>query len=376
MNNLGRGLIMGLILMMASGAGAQDNPAAASADSILAFSAADSTRGSTVYLPVLGYTPDTGIMLGAAMLKFFYLDPPGKDTRPSVFSPTFIYTLKNQIMVFMGTDLNWGGGRNHAGLFPSYLKFPNQFYGIGRESSLENEEDYTPEQIAVKAAYDYRIWRNLRVGGTYLFLRHRLTQVQPGGELDSGQVVGVQNSTVSGPGLSVAWDTRDHTWEPTRGVWLQLKSIWAVPGLGSDYDYNEYGADLRGYRSLGRNTVLAGQFLWTRLEHDVPFFVLPQLGGENGLRGYRGSLYVDNMRALGRLELRQDHIWWRVGGVVFAGIGDVAPSPDKLTFAADLWTAGFGLRYTLDQEENVKVRVDFGWGNGDTGFYLSLGEAF
>jgi len=376
MGHPGRSLIIFLVLTVAAVAGAQDHPVEVSADSVMAYTAADSTRGGTVYLPVLGYTPDTGVMLGAAMLKFFYLDPPGRDTRPSVFSPTLIYTLKNQIMIFMGTDLNWGGGKNHAGLFPSYIRFPNQFYGIGRESSLDNEEDYTPEQIAVKAAYDYRIWRKLRVGGTYVLLRHRLTQVEAGGELASGQVVGVQNSVVSAPGISVAWDTRDHTWEPTRGLWLQLKSVWSLPTLGSDYDYIEYGADLRGYRSLGQKTVLAGQLLWTRMEQDVPFFVLPQLGGENGLRGYRGGLYVDNIRALGRLELRQDRIWKRLGGVVFAGVGDVAPSPGTLTLAADLWTAGLGLRYTLNRAENVKVRMDFGWGNGDTGFYLSLGEAF
>jgi hypothetical protein len=62
--------------------------------------------------------------------------------------------------------------------------------------------------------------------------------------------------------------------------------------------------------------------------------------------------------------------------VVFAGIGDVAPSPGKLTLARNLWTAGFGLRYTLDKVESVKIRLDWGWGNGDSGFYLSLGEAF
>ena len=76
------------------------------------------SQASTVILPVIGYTPDTGLMLGAAVLRL-YLEPEGPDTRPSVFSPTFIYTLKNQIMVFLGTEFNWDQGRSNAGLFPA-----------------------------------------------------------------------------------------------------------------------------------------------------------------------------------------------------------------------------------------------------------------
>jgi len=201
-------------------------------------------------------------------------------------------------------------------------------------------------------------------------------KLDPDGQLASGSVRGVENSTVSGPGLSLAWDTRDHTWEPSRGLWLQLGARWARDGFGSDYDFNEFNADLRGYVSLGERTVLAGQLLGSRLEQDVPFFVLPKLGGEYGLRGYRGGLYRDNVRVLGRAEIRRDAVWKRLGVVGFAGLGDVAPTPGKVTTTGSLWTAGFGLRYLLDRGEKVKIRLDFGWGNGDSGFYLSLGEVF
>jgi len=362
-----------LSTVLATGVRAQ---ATTGADVAAADTTVAASRANTVYLPVLGYTPDTSLMLGVALLRFFYLDPPGSGTRPSVFSPTFIYTTRNQVMIFMGTDLNWGGGRNHAGVFPSYVKFPDSFYGIGREVSLDDEEDYTPEQIKVDLAFDRRLWSELRLGATYTLLRHRLVKVESGGQLASGQVRGVEKSTVSAPGLSLAWDTRDHTWDPRRGLWLQVNGRWARGGLGSDDDFNEYTADLRGYLPVGRTTVLAGQILGARLEGDIPFFMLPKLGGEYGLRGYRGGLYRDGVRLLGRAEIRRDGIWKRLGGVVFAGIGDVAPSPGKLTLAGNLWTAGIGLRYLLAAAEKVKVRLDYGWGNGDSGFYLSLGEAF
>lgn len=337
---------------------------------------ATTSQASTVILPVIGYTPDTGLMLGAVALRFFYLEPEGPDTRSSVFSPTFIYTLKNQIMVFLGTDLNWDEGRSNAGIFPSYQKFPDQFYGIGREVSLNDEENYTPEQIALSLRYNRETLGELRLGVDYRLMRHRLIKLDEDGQLATGGINGTENSRISMPGVTVSWDTRDNQWAPSRGLWLQLNAAVSSGTFGSDDNFNQFLGDFRGYISAGENTVLAAQFLTTGLDGDPPFFVMPKLGGEEGLRGYRGGLFKDKTRMLGRVEYRQDRIMGRFGGVLFAGYGDVAPSLDKLTVAGQLWTAGLGFRYIFSEAEKLKIRLDFGWGNGDSGFYLSLGEAF
>jgi outer membrane translocation and assembly module TamA len=200
--------------------------------------------------------------------------------------------------------------------------------------------------------------------------------VQADGILAGGGIPGTETSVVSAPGLTLGVDTRDNTWYPSRGVKLAFRAHWARDGFGSDYAYEMYELDLRGYRALGDRMVLAGQFMGTSLDGAPPFYMLPRLGGEQGLRGYRGSLYRDRTAALGRVELRRAEIWNRFGAVVFGGIGDVAPRVSKLTLAKRLWTAGFGLRFAWDETEKVNVRLDFGWGNGDSGFFLSLGEAF
>jgi len=336
---------------------AQDTAAVEELDEELAAVAAPDTvetpDGSTVILPVIGYTPDTSVMLGAVAIRFFYLDEPGPETRPSTFSPTFIYTLNSQIMVFMGTDLNWDGGRSHAGIFPNYMKFPDQYYGIGRDVSLDDEEDYTPEQINLELKYDREVLGHLRPGLYYRIQRHRLAKVDPDGVLAGDSVLGVDNSTVSLPGISLAWDTRDNLWSPSRGLWLHVNARTSSGSFGSDYSFNQIIADFRGYLTLGKNSVLAAQLLGTGLDGDPAFFSLPVLGGEDGLRGYRGGLYRDKTRALGRVEYRRDRMVGRFGGVLYAGIGDVAPDAEKL-----------------------KIRLDFGWGNGESGFYLTLGEAF
>lgn len=345
---------------------------------VVETAAADSLAHSSsrVLLPVLGYTPDTGVMLGGTVLQFFYLEPEYEDSRPSVFSPVFIYTLKNQIMVYLGLQLNWDENRNALNVVPHYLKFPDKFYGTGRQVSTENEEDFTSKRFGTDLEFNRQVWGNWRLGLSYSLIKHKLTEIDPEGQLASGSVVGTEESWLSGLGPVLIFDNRDNTWAPDQGWFLQASARLGGSGLGSDYTYEEYTLDLRGYWSVGENTILAGQYLTTRMEGDVPFFILPLLGGESALRGYRGGLYRDSTRALGRLELRRSNIWKRLGGVVFAGIGDVAPSPQKLTLGSELWTAGFGLRYMLEPKERLNIRMDFGFGNGDSGFYLSLGEAF
>lgn len=369
-----------VILAVAVPARAQesaDEPAVREASRVSTLEADSlAATGSTVLLPVIGYTPDTGVMLGATALRFFYLESGVPDARPSSFSPTVVYTLKSQVLIYLGTELNWDESRNALTLVPNYVNFADQFYGIGRGADLDNEESYTAEHIGLDFAGNRRVWRNWRLGLAGRAMKHRLAETTAGGVLAGGTVTGTGNAWLVTLGPTIALDSRDNTWAPDRGWLLQTSLRWAGPALGSAYDYREWEVDLRGYRTVGRNLVLAGQLLMTSLAGDPPFFVLPRLGGDEGLRGYRGGLYLDRTRALARAELRRSRVWGRLGAVLFAGIGDVAPASGELTLAGRLWTLGGGLRFMLNEKERVNIRLDFGTGNGDSGAFLSLGEAF
>jgi outer membrane protein assembly factor BamA len=335
-----------------------------------------SARGSTVLLPVLAYTPDTGLMLGGTVLRFFYLEPRLPEIRPAVFSPLVIYTLKQQVMIYLGLELNWDHSSNALNLVPSYVDFPDQFYGLGRTASLDQEEDYTYERLGLDLDFNRKVWRNWRVGLTSRLMKQRLTAIDPDGVLSSGAVLGTADSWLLDLGPTLALDSRDNTWAPGTGWWLQAIVRCGGASLGNDYTYQERTLDLRGYLTLHQKLVVAAQCLATSVEGDPPFFVLSCLGGDSGLRGYRGSLYRDRTVALARCELRRSQLWGRLGAVAFAGIGDVSASPSQLTVSRHLWAAGIGIRYLVDRRERVNVRADFGLGNGDSGFFLSLGEAF
>lgn len=374
-----RFLLVCLIALGAIAAEAQEPQRVENFDENLTATAAADTlanTGSTVVLPIIGYTPDTGLMLGGLAMRFFYMEPDYPEARPSVFSPTVVYTLKNQVMIYLGTSLNWDENRNALNVVPNYIKFPDKFYGTGRGVSLDNEEEYTSESLGLDVDFNRKVWRNWSLGLSYILKKHRLVEVAPGGQLASGSIAGTENSWLSGLGPALSLDSRDNMWAPDRGWWLQARARFAGSDMGSDYTTEEYTLDLRGYWTVGQDLVLAGQYLTTRLEGDAPFFIMPRMGGDTGLRGYRAGLYMDQTRALSRLEFRRSHLWGHLGAVAFAGIGDVASSPTKLTLAGELWSAGFGLRYMLDDKERVNLRMDFGFGNGDSAFFLSLGEAF
>ena len=249
--------------------------------------AADTTaQTSNVVFPVLGYTPDTSILGGVTWLHFFSIDHTQDLARPSLFSPLLILTVREQLMIVLGTELYWGQGKHHAVITPQYLKFPDQFFGIGRDTRASDEEDYTPEQFALDLLYEQKALQDLAVGLTYHFEKSRLLEVEPGGWLDRGIVPGTEPTNLSAAGLRLAWDSRDYTWSPTSGSYFQTQVRFFRQDLGSDHHFTEYMADLRHYWRLGQWGSVAGQVMSKVQEGDPPFFTLPRLGGFEGLRGY------------------------------------------------------------------------------------------
>src|SRR5262249_41831228 len=107
----------------------------------------------------------------------------------------------------------------------------------------------------------------------------------------------------------------------------------------------------------------------------APFYDLCLFGSQHDLRGYEGGRYRDHAMAAAQLEIRQ-HLFWRIGAVVFGGVGAVAPSFGELGQAKGLPAAGPGLRFQPTSKGPVNMSVDYAWGLHSQGIYLYVGEAF
>ena len=109
---------------------------------------------------------------------------------------------------------------------------------------------------------------------------------------------------------------------------------------------------------------------------DVPFNQLAQLGGVARMRGYFEGQYRDKTYAMTQVEYRIMPLFWRLGAVLFAGIGEVAGRFRDFDLAHLKVSVGAGLRYALDPAERIHIRVDAGVGPGTWGLAVNVLEAF
>jgi outer membrane protein assembly factor BamA len=337
---------------------------------------ADEYDGSTLIpIPVIFYQPETGLGFGVTALYYYRLTA-GDTISPVYYWATFeIYTTKNQLILGLWSEMFVDEDRWRINSEISYSKFPTKFWGIGNDTPDSAEEDYTPSTLTLKGWPQKRIADGWYAGFAAMLIDRGLSELQEGGQIESGFVPGAEDGQALGIGGSLTRDGRDNTVYPRRGGYHRLLvDLFGKVWIG-DYGYGRYTLDLRGYFPVARTHVVALQALGVATSGQPPFDQYPQLGGESLLRGYFQGRYRDRSLLAFQGEYRLP-LFWRFGLAGFAGIGQVAP--DIGGFGLDrFWVAGgAGLRFLLARREGLNIRVDFAFGEGSSGFYLSLGEAF
>ena len=106
---------------------------------------------------------------------------------------------------------------------------------------------------------------------------------------------------------------------------------------------------------------------------DVPWTMMAELGGSYRMRGYYQGRYRDRNLSEIQMELRQ-HIWHRHGVAAWVGAGNVYH--DFKTFRWGHTLPNFGIGYRWEFKKRVNVRLDYGFGKGQSGFLFQINEAF
>ena len=101
--------------------------------------------------------------------------------------------------------------------------------------------------------------------------------------------------------------------------------------------------------------------------------MMPKLGGSFRMRGYYEGQYRDRNVGEIQVELRQ-HVWKRNGVVFWVGAGNVFHNFDSFRWSHTL--PNYGLGYRWEFKKRVNVRLDYGFGKGQTGFLFNINEAF
>jgi outer membrane protein assembly factor BamA len=338
---------------------------------------ADPDRLGINIFPILYYTPETKVAFGLSSFLTYRFSLLSKEARPSSVFLAAIYTQMKQFTLQVKPEFYLLNDSLY--LTGNFLaeRFPTKLWGIGPNTEDSMEESYTPQRYIMDIGLQKKIFTEVPV---YLGLRYHLEstkilETEPGKLLDQNLVPGSTGGLLSGPGLIITYDSRDNIFYPSDGYYLQLFGLWNNHIFGSDFDYLNVKADLRSYITVGKNQVLVLQFLAESNGGEIPFYKLARIGGDSLLRGFYGGRFRDKKLLAFQTEYRFS-LWKRLGAVVFGGLGNVAENFNSLTWDNLKLAAGFGFRFKVIPRESVNVRVDFAFGSGTHGIYLSAGEAF
>ncbi|WP_205500733.1 BamA/TamA family outer membrane protein [Rufibacter psychrotolerans] len=335
-------------------------------------SVAPASKRLTVY-PVAFYTPETQIGVGIKPIYVRKSEGHRPTDRPMLFSPMAVYTTRKQILTSFTADVWRKHNAEHLYGLVEYNDYPYFFFGIGNDSPDHAEEAYTSRTVNVIAQYEHQVFRKVYLGGRYEFKHETIPKVEAGRQLAGKTILGSEGTRSSGLGPVFMVDSRDNVFTPSRGSFHQFSALFFHKFLGSETNFNRYKLDLRNYRRLGPG-VFAVQGLFSFVTGDAPFQFLSPLGGVYVMRGLLEGRFRDEDAAVVQADYRFP-LFWRIGGAVFGGAGQVSQRIPDFRLNKFHLTGGTGLRYKLNNEGMV-VRGDVAFSDQGMYLYFAFSEAF
>jgi hypothetical protein len=194
-----------------------------------------------------------------------------------------------------------------------------RFYGIGNESPVIDETNYTNQEELIQEQVGLNITHAWQLLYTARLL---IDDVLPGtlvkvATLESrfGRILGVGTNKQALNRLALVYDTRDDLTVPSRGVELiAYGGLASRDGVFNDSMYSETGGDGRAFWPIAHDTILVEHTAIRYLpsSHGVPFWALSDIGGgesivggEQPLRGFGEGRFYDRDSFSTSVELRR-----------------------------------------------------------------------
>ena len=328
-------------------------------------------------VPVVGYAPETGWELGAAVAAFF---PAGDAERRSYMQVSGAWTTQRQWYVSLSSNLYLPRGWFML-VRGGYRDYPDSWYGIGNDIKGHlAAERYASRRGTFTLQPQYRLPLHWSIG---LHVHCLWEDIYKRPEVGSPSSLpsSASPTVLWGLGPVVQYDTRDELYYPRRGLFFKAVGAYYGSESGSTARVGRISADLRQFVPLYKDLIFAWQFSGdVALGKDKPFQLLPTLGGQDLVRGVRRNMFRDDVALALQAELRIP-VWSLLKATVFAGVGDVYNLADwrwavpKVGYGAGVRAcfnkAKIHLRFDVARSNvNPSWRLD-GWS-----FYFTCTEAF
>ena len=95
--------------------------------------------------PAMFYTPETGFGIGGGAVFTYRNAAAPADARPQNLSMVLLGTTKKQAILTFAPELYLGDEKWVLRMSTGYQSYPTEFYGIGKDTSEDSEEEYKAE---------------------------------------------------------------------------------------------------------------------------------------------------------------------------------------------------------------------------------------
>ena len=327
-----------------------------------------------VPVPVLGFSPDFGAIIGLAGIAFYGPDvgvPEGE--RVGLRNNTVAvngFGTTNGSFVAVGATTNYF----RQEFFRLDTRFassrrPSTYYGVGSDSSKDDGIEHTPTAFELTVGPSVQVARDLFIGPE---IDAAYTAVK---EVKATEPTVIEDVARIGVGAQLIWDTTGGVFFPLRGVNIETRARQYLRALGGDHTYGIYTLDARAYRGVWLGHVLAVQGLYQRSWGDPDWNMLPGIGGDGVFRGLLEGRFRDEATLSAQLEYRAPVTSW-LGFVLFGSVGQVGANVVDMEWSEPKLAAGAGVRIALNRAQRLNFRIDVSFVGEEISPYINAREAF
>ncbi|MBS1635505.1 MAG: BamA/TamA family outer membrane protein [Bacteroidetes bacterium] len=336
-----------------------------------------SKRVNFLVIPVIFTGPETNWAFGAsASMAFKTTHKNDSLTRTSIIQALGIYTLNKQYIGGLDATIYFPKERFILYSNVSYSYFPDKFWGVGPYTKPADIERYSTSQLGFSAHLKHKVWKRLFIGALCDVKHVYDFRYWEHGNIDTNAIPGKQPYNLVGGGLSISYDTRNSSFYPTRGYFIQTQCINYGSYFGSDYNMVKWMAEARYFKQIHTNIISATQLFSVVNNGTVPLKSLAMLGGSDNLRGFYQGRFRDQVYISLVSELRFP-VNEMIGFTLFGGAGNVSHSLNSWRTDQLKYSYGAGIRLAIRPKDRLNLRIDYGYSDkNNKGLYFTIGEAF
>lgn len=286
--------------------------------------------------------------------------------------------------VYMSGSLTgfYGIGINSSTIFPhdkyrlsvkaSFSSMPDKYWGIGYTAGNDRDNyiGYTLLTNKISADFSVKIFPNLYAGLGVLVNDGR---VQKADSAAGKPLIPTRHVFGFGAGPFLIYDSRDFIPNAYKGIYARVGYKYFPDFVGNTSTFSSWEVQFDSYLPVWKNAILATDLYGEFQNGAVPFTLMAEAGGANRLRGYYEGRFRDNNYLALQAEIRQK-IYGRNGAAVWVGAGNVFPAFSGFAFHQTLISYGIGYRWEF--KKRVNIRLDYGIGKDQSGFYFGINEVF